>query len=85
MLLQHCRILDLFTNFHRRSVGKGYDKGFGIDDAALCPVPENMLLNNGFEVVGEAENGAIGIKIFGVQTGYCYPDITMPEMDGLKH
>ena len=22
-------LLDLFTNFHRRSVGKGYDKGFG--------------------------------------------------------
>jgi two-component system chemotaxis response regulator CheY len=34
-----------------------------IDDAAFMRLSlKNMLLNNGFEVVGEAENGAIGIK-----------------------
>ncbi|HHU29173.1 MAG TPA: response regulator [Firmicutes bacterium] len=57
-----------------------------IDDAAFMRLSlKNMLLNNGFEVVGEAENGAIGIKKY----LECKPDIvtldiTMPEMDGLK-
>ena len=34
-----------------------------VDDAAFMRATiKNMLQRNGFEVVGEAENGAIGVK-----------------------
>ena len=57
-----------------------------VDDAAFMRVAiKTMLERNGFEVVGEAENGAAGIKKY----KECNPDIvtmdiTMPEMSGIE-
>lgn len=57
-----------------------------VDDAAFMRLAiRNMLEKNGFEVIGEAENGAIGLKKY----MECRPDIvtmdiTMPEMSGIE-
>jgi two-component system, chemotaxis family, chemotaxis protein CheY len=57
-----------------------------VDDAAfmrLCL--KQMLENNGFEVVGEAENGLNGIRKYKeLQPDLITMDITMPEMDGIE-
>lgn len=56
-----------------------------IDDAAFMRMAiKRMLVNNGFEIAGEAENGVVGVKKY----MECKPDmvtmdITMPEMNGL--
>lgn len=56
-----------------------------IDDAAFMRISLRTILeNNGFEVVGEAENGLLGVKKY----KECHPDvvtmdITMPELDGI--
>jgi two-component system, chemotaxis family, chemotaxis protein CheY len=56
-----------------------------VDDAAFMRMTIKMMLEkNGFEIAGEAENGAIGVQKY-VQ---CHPDIvtmdiTMPEMGGI--
>lgn len=57
-----------------------------VDDAAFMRMTlKRMLEKNGFEVVGEAENGFTGVKKY----NECRPDlvtmdITMPEMDGIQ-
>lgn len=57
-----------------------------VDDAAFMRLTiRNMLEKNGFEVAGEAENGAIGVQKY----KECMPDIvtldiTMPDMDGIE-
>jgi two-component system chemotaxis response regulator CheY len=45
-----------------------------------------MILNrNGFEVIGEAENGAIAVKKYKeLKPDIVTMDITMPEMTGLE-
>ena len=44
----------------------------------------NILLKNGFEVAGEAENGAIAVQKYAeLQPDAVTMDITMPEMTGL--
>lgn len=56
-----------------------------VDDAIFMRIALKTLLEkNGFEVVGEAENGAVGVKKY----RECLPDvvtmdITMPEMTGI--
>ncbi len=67
--------------------GKGpMKKVLIIDDAAFMRMTlRSMLEKNGFEVVGEAENGAAGVRKY----KECHPDIvtmdiTMPEMDGIE-
>ncbi|NLZ93804.1 MAG: response regulator [Firmicutes bacterium] len=56
-----------------------------VDDAAFMRMAiKNMLENHGFEIVGEAENGAVAVQKY----AECRPDlvtmdITMPEMNGL--
>jgi two-component system chemotaxis response regulator CheY len=56
-----------------------------VDDAAFMRMAiRKMLSEKDFEIVGEAENGLIAIKMY----KECCPDvvtmdITMPEMDGL--
>ncbi|MFZ5986811.1 MAG: response regulator [Bacillota bacterium] len=57
-----------------------------VDDAAFMRVAIKMMLEkNGFEVVGEAENGAEGIvKYKEFQPDIVTMDITMPEMDGIQ-
>jgi len=56
-----------------------------VDDAAFMRLTiKNMLQKNGFEVVGEAENGAIAIqKCTELQPDIMTLDITMPEVTGI--
>jgi len=56
-----------------------------VDDAAFMRISiKNMLTKNGYEVVGEAENGVIGVELYKeLQPDIVTMDITMPEMSGL--
>lgn len=56
-----------------------------VDDAAFMRISiKNYLTKNGFEVVGEAENGAIAIEKYKeLKPDVVTMDITMPEMSGL--
>ena len=56
-----------------------------VDDAAFMLVTiKNMLEKNGFNVVGEAENGKVAIhRYHELKPDIVTMDITMPEMDGL--
>ncbi|MFA5675717.1 MAG: response regulator [Christensenellales bacterium] len=56
-----------------------------VDDAAFMRVSiKNMLGKNGYEIVGEAENGKIAIQKYqDLAPDVVTMDITMPEMDGL--
>ena len=57
-----------------------------VDDAAFMRMSiRNMLESNGFEIVGEAENGVMAIEKYKeLQPEVVTMDITMPEMDGLE-
>lgn len=57
-----------------------------VDDAAFMRVSiKNMLTKNGFDVVGEAENGKVAVNKFQeLSPDIITMDITMPEMDGLQ-
>jgi len=56
-----------------------------VDDAAFMRVSiKNMLTKNGYEVVGEAENGKVALQKYqDLGPDVVTMDITMPEMDGL--
>lgn len=56
-----------------------------VDDAAFIRLSlKTMLEKNGYEVVGEAVNGAEGIlKYNALKPDVVTMDITMPEMDGI--
>ena len=56
-----------------------------VDDAAFMRVSiKNMLTKNGYDVIGEAENGKIAIQKYQeLSPDIVTMDITMPEMDGL--
>lgn len=57
-----------------------------VDDAAFMRLMLKTLLEkNEFEVVGEAENGRIGVqKCLELTPDIVTMDITMPEMDGIE-
>jgi two-component system chemotaxis response regulator CheY len=57
-----------------------------VDDASFMRmVIKDMLVKNGYEVVGEAENGKEGFKKFvELRPDVVTMDITMPEMDGVQ-
>ncbi|MGI6778467.1 MAG: response regulator [Acetivibrionales bacterium] len=57
-----------------------------VDDAAFMRLAlKTMLERNGFEVVGEAENGKVGVKKYmEVHPDIVTMDITMPEMTGIE-
>jgi len=57
-----------------------------VDDAAFMRISiRKMLEKNGFEIVGEAENGAIAVqKYFELMPDIVTMDITMREMNGLE-
>jgi two-component system chemotaxis response regulator CheY len=57
-----------------------------VDDAAFMRSSiKNMLAKHGYEVVGEAANGKIGVEKYQELTPEIVTmDITMPEMDGLS-
>ncbi|MDR1204488.1 MAG: response regulator [Peptococcaceae bacterium] len=56
-----------------------------VDDAAFMRMMlKDILTKNGFEVVGEAENGLVGVEKFKeLKPDLVTMDITMPEMDGI--
>jgi two-component system chemotaxis response regulator CheY len=56
-----------------------------VDDAAFMRITiKNMLSKNGFEIAGEAENGAQAIqKCAELQPDIITMDITMPEVSGI--
>lgn len=57
-----------------------------VDDAAFMRASLRLMLErNGYQVVGEAENGAVGVRKFIELTpDITTMDITMPEMNGLE-
>lgn len=57
-----------------------------VDDAAFMRMMiKDILTKNGFEVVGEAENGAKAVeKWTELRPDLTTMDITMPEMDGIS-
>lgn len=56
-----------------------------VDDAAFMRMMiKDILSKNGFQVVGEAENGAQAVEKYKEHTpDLVTMDITMPEMDGI--
>ena len=56
------------------------------DDAAFMRMMiKDILSKNGYNVVGEAENGAIAVdKYTELKPDLVLMDITMPEMDGIQ-
>ena len=56
-----------------------------VDDAAFMRISiKNMLTKNGYDVVGEAENGRIGVEKYKeLSPDIVTMDITMPELSGL--
>jgi len=56
-----------------------------VDDAAFMRITiKNMLTKNGFEVVGEAENGLVGVTLYNeLKPDIVTMDITMPELNGI--
>ena len=57
-----------------------------VDDAAFMRMMlKDILTKNGYEVIGEAENGAKAVERYKeLQPDLVLMDITMPEMDGIQ-
>ncbi len=57
-----------------------------VDDAAFMRISiKKILKKNGFEIVGEAENGAVAVKKYKeLQPDIVTMDITMPEKNGVQ-
>lgn len=57
-----------------------------VDDAAFMRMMlKDILVKNGYDVVGEAENGAKAVEKYKeLKPNLVIMDITMPEMDGIQ-
>jgi len=57
-----------------------------VDDAAFMRMMiKDILLKNGFQVIGEAENGLVAVEKYKeLKPNLVIMDITMPEMDGIE-
>ena len=56
------------------------------DDAAFMRMMiKDILSKNGYNVIGEAENGAVAVEKYSeLKPDLVLMDITMPEMDGIQ-
>ncbi len=55
------------------------------DSAYMRMILKELLLRNGYEVVGEAENGREAIALYNkLKPDIVTMDITMPDMDGIE-
>lgn len=55
------------------------------DTAFMRKMLSDILVEKGFEVIGEAENGKVAIEKYNVlKPDVTLMDITMPELDGLQ-
>lgn len=57
-----------------------------VDDASFMRMTIRTILErNGFQVIGEAENGKVGVEMYkALSPDIVTMDITMPEMDGIQ-
>jgi two-component system chemotaxis response regulator CheY len=57
-----------------------------VDDAAFMRMMlKDLLVKNGFEVIGEANNGIKAVEMYKMEKpDVVTMDITMPEMDGIE-
>lgn len=57
-----------------------------VDDAAFMRMMiKDILTKNGYDVVGEAENGVVAVENYvNLNPDLVIMDITMPEMDGIE-
>lgn len=57
-----------------------------VDDAAFMRMMiKNIVSKNGYEVVGEAENGQVAVELYKEhKPDLVTMDITMPEMNGIE-
>jgi len=57
-----------------------------VDDSAVMRMMlRNILTNNGYQVIGEAVNGKIGVKMYKELSPYLVTmDVTMDEMNGIE-
>lgn len=57
-----------------------------VDDAAFMRMMlKDILSSNGYQVISEAENGAVAVEKYAeAKPDITIMDITMPEMDGLQ-
>lgn len=57
-----------------------------VDDAVFMRMAlKNLLEKNGFQVIGEAENGAVAVKKYKeLNPDIVTMDITMPELNGVE-
>lgn len=57
-----------------------------VDDAAFMRMMiKDILTKNGYEVVGEANDGTVAVEKYGeLKPDLVIMDITMPEMDGIE-
>jgi two-component system chemotaxis response regulator CheY len=56
-----------------------------VDDAAFMRMMiKDILSKNGYEIIGEAENGSVAVEKYrDLKPDLVTMDITMPEMDGI--
>lgn len=76
----------IYTLSHRKEWIKNMTKVLIVDDASFIRLAiKTMLERYDFEVIGEAENGEIGIqKYLALQPDLVIMDITMPILGGIE-